>query len=120
MKILSVSVSNFLTFGEKESRLTKVGDRTILVGPNGAGKTNLFRAIETAVQALGRPRPDLSPYVREGEPGRLLRLEPEVVFTEVEAVRVAVVRGLCASTNLGNIQSLKAGLESVEASPIPS
>ncbi len=107
MKIQSVSVRNFLTFGEKESRLTKLGDRTILVGPNGAGKTNLLRAIEFAIAALQRPRPDPTPYVREAETGRRLRVELGVAFTEEEARLIASVMAYCATTNPQNIQNLR-------------
>lgn len=51
MRILSLKLRNFLSFGE-ETQEIQFSDNTIIVGSNDAGKTNIFRAIELVGQIL--------------------------------------------------------------------
>jgi ABC-type polar amino acid transport system ATPase subunit len=45
VRLTSVSLRNFVTFGPQASWIADLSDVNVIVGPNGSGKTNLLKAI---------------------------------------------------------------------------
>jgi len=57
MKIKSIKLKNFLSFGEEEIILDNLGDLNIIVGPNNSGKTNIFRALRLSKKIINSTNP---------------------------------------------------------------
>lgn len=107
MRITSISLRNFMTFGESESRLSRLGSPTVFVGPNGAGKTNVLRGIELAINCLTRPRLDAFAYVYQGRPDRELRVELGVALDDEESSALAAIFEFCSIAGPTSLPKLK-------------
>ncbi|MHB1646800.1 MAG: hypothetical protein EVG15_08875 [Candidatus Acididesulfobacter diazotrophicus] len=57
MKINSIKLKNFLSFGEEETFLDNLGNLNIIVGPNNSGKTNIFRTLSLAKKIINSTNP---------------------------------------------------------------
>src|SRR5438445_8846669 len=88
MKIRSIRLRNFLSFGEQSQEL-KFSDHTTIVGPNDSGKTNVFRAIEYLGNLLRRSSVANDAYYYNRDYERQFEIEITVEFDndELEAIR---------------------------------
>lgn len=75
MRIKSLQIKNFLSFGDRSQELlfAKDTDISFIVGPNNSGKSNLFRTLNFVAEAIGGgylpfdPDPYLAPGRRDFE-----------------------------------------------------
>lgn len=87
MHVRSLSLRNFLSFGDEVQKIEFASLNTI-VGPNGVGKTNMLRAFDLIHELLRNRRIELEPYYYNGQLGGNLevRLEVELDETEIQAL----------------------------------
>ncbi len=85
MRIASVRIANFLSYGEREATFDELGDVNLIVGPNGSGKTNLFRALEYVGHALTGSAAPLHSYVHRLDDKRVVSIDVVVRLNKDEA-----------------------------------
>ncbi len=117
MKILRLSLRNFLSFGEEPHAITPSSFTTV-VGPNDAGKTNTFRAFQVIGTLLQDRNFDLRPYFFRGDLDRSLEISVGVQFDtqEVQALTDFLVSSTANGTlnvNPPERQRLQEMLESM-------
>lgn len=80
MKITSLQLRNFLSYGEDTQEITFNNGNNFIVGPNGSGKTNVVRAIKLVGLCLEKNSVDLGKY----DPDINLNIELELSKFEQE------------------------------------
>lgn len=74
---------NFLSFGDKQTKI-RLSGLTTIVGPNSAGKTSLLRAIETVGNCMIRPQNLPDAYHHNGNIRQPIEVEIDVEFNDNE------------------------------------
>jgi predicted ATPase len=90
LKLKSIRIRNFLSFGEDPLEMA-FGDAAVsfIVGPNNSGKSNIFRALNFVGEAITRtPLPsEVSQYLRPETRDFEVVVEAELNETELQALR---------------------------------
>lgn len=100
MKLRSLSLQNFLTFGNEKQIIT-FDNETSIVGPNDVGKTNIFRTISFIAEILRSPGINVAQYYFMGNKENSFRIELEVEFSKEEID--TIFNYLVCSTMTANI-----------------
>ncbi len=83
LKIKEVRLRNFLSFGNKQTKI-RLSGLTTIVGPNSAGKTSLLRAIEAVGNCMIRPQTLPKAYHHNGNIRQPIEIEIDVEFNDNE------------------------------------
>lgn len=96
MKIDSVRIRNFLSFGDRETPVNNLQDTNLLVGPNGSGKSNFLWAIEHVGNALTGGASPLRSLVHRGNDRseEYIEVDVELSHEERNAAIAAMTLGI--------------------------
>ena len=98
MKLRSLRVKNFLSFGEEPAEM-KFGDGgvTFVVGPNNSGKSNIFRTLGFVADSFATWYPNVSPtpFLHNGRRDFEISVRVALNEAELQAVKDFIV---CANT----------------------
>ena len=83
MKLKSLNIRNFLSFGEKAQRLD-FNSFNLIVGPNNSGKTNVLRTLSLIGKLFEDRTFDTNPYYYRGDLNSEFEVKIEVEFDEEE------------------------------------
>lgn len=99
MKLRSIRLQNFLSFGENKQGLM-FSKNNLIVGPNDSGKTNVFRAIELVGELLSSQKVVPNQYYHNRDDEHPLEIEVEVSLDkeELDALTNFVVCSCVIST----------------------
>ncbi len=83
MRIKSIELSNYLSYGPK-TKIDFNDTLTVIIGPNGSGKSNIFRAIETVAEVLDDGSPGISQHFGADSSGT----SPQIVDSAYESSQI--------------------------------
>jgi AAA15 family ATPase/GTPase len=83
MKIISLNMRNFLSFGEEAQRLD-FDSFNVIVGPNNSGKTNVLRTLSLVGKLFEDKTLDIIPFYYRGDLNREFEVRIGVEFDEEE------------------------------------
>ena len=83
MKLKSLLIRNFLSFGEEAQHL-EFDSFNLIVGPNNSGKTNVLRTLSLVGKLFEDRAFDVIPYYHRGDLNREFKVEIEVQFDQEE------------------------------------
>lgn len=111
MRVKSVRIRNFLSFGNTETAIDSLQGVNLLVGPNGSGKSNFLRAVEYVGDALTGNAPPLRSLVHRGNDRSEEYVEVDVELSDEEkgAAIACIVLGLAnqAASHGGDMMLVK-------------